>query len=70
MEKVAVRVGYACLNLSLKDSFRNYRLATVEKKDEEKITEVIWHNIRLLREIIDYNIKNNFFYLGKCWCFL
>ena len=61
MEEVAVRVGYACLNLSLKESFKNYRLATVEKKDEEKITQVIWHNIRLLREIIDYNIKHNIY---------
>lgn len=61
MDQVAVRVGYACLNLSFKDSFRNYRLATVEKKDEEKITDVIWHNIRLLREIVEYNIKHNIF---------
>lgn len=61
MAQVAIRAGYACLNLSLKDSFRNYRLATVEKKDEAKITEVIWHNIRLLREIVEYNIKHNIF---------
>ncbi|MBE6022042.1 MAG: UV DNA damage repair endonuclease UvsE [Cellulosilyticum sp.] len=61
MEQVAVRAGYACLNLSLKESFRNYRLATVEKEDEEKITQVIWHNIRLLREIVEYNIKHNIY---------
>lgn len=60
-QQTAVRVGYACLNLSFKDSFRNYRLATVEKKEEEKITDVIWHNIRLLREIIEYNIKHNIY---------
>lgn len=60
-EKLKVRVGYACINLSFKDSYKNYRLATVEKKDEEKITNVLWHNIRLLREIIDYNIKHNIY---------
>ena len=60
-EKTRVRVGYACINLSLKDSFRNYRLSTVEKKNEDKIKEVIWHNIRLLREIVDYNIKHNIY---------
>lgn len=60
-KETAVRVGYACINLSLKESFRNYRLATVEKKEEEKITEVIWHNIRLLRKIIEYNIKHNIY---------
>ena len=61
MNQVAVRAGYACINLSLKESFRNYRLATVEKEDEEKITEVIWHNVRLLRQIVEYNIKHNIY---------
>lgn len=61
MQPVKVRAGYACINLSLKESFRNYRLATVENKDEDKITEVIWHNIRLLRKIIEYNIKHHIY---------
>lgn len=56
-----IRVGYACINLSLKESFKNFRLATVEKKDEEKIIEVMWHNIRLLRKIIDYNMEHNIY---------
>lgn len=61
MQQIKVRVGYACLNLSMKESFRNYRLATVEKEDREKITEVIWHNIRLLRQIVEYNVKHNIY---------
>lgn len=61
MEQAAVRVGYACINLSLKESFRNFRLATVEKEDYNKITEVIWHNIRMLRQIIEYNVKHNIY---------
>lgn len=56
-----IRAGYACINLSLKDSFKNFRLATIEKKDEEQITKVLWHNIALLRNIIDYNIKHNIY---------
>lgn len=56
-----IRAGYACINLSLKESFKNFRLATVEKKDEARITEVLWHNITLFRNIIDYNIKHNIF---------
>lgn len=60
-EAIKIRPGYACINLSFKESFRNYRLATVEKKEEEKITEVLWHNIRLLKEIIIYNIKHNIY---------
>ena len=60
-EETAVRVGYACINLSFKESFRNYRLKTVENKEEDKITEVIWHNIRLLKKIIEYNIAHNIY---------
>lgn len=60
-EETVIRVGYACINLSLKESFRNYRLKTVETKEEDKITEVIWHNIRLLRKIIEYNVKHNIY---------
>ena len=56
-----IRVGYACINLSIKESFRNFRLSAVQKQDEEKITEVMWHNIRLLKKIIDYNIKHNIY---------
>lgn len=60
-QETAVRVGYACINLSLKESFRNYRLKAVENKEEDKMTEVIWHNIRLLRKIIEYNVKHNIY---------
>lgn len=31
-----IRVGYACINLSIKESFRNFRLSAVQKQDEEK----------------------------------
>ena len=59
--KVHIRAGYACINLALKESFRSFRLSAVEKQDEAKITEVIWHNIRLLKKIIEYNIKHNIY---------
>lgn len=60
-QETAVRVGYACINLSLKESFRNYRLKAVENKEEDKITKVIWHNIRLLRKIVEYNVNHNIY---------
>lgn len=56
-----VRAGYACLNLSLENSFKTFRLKTVEDKDEEKITQVMWHNMRLFKEIILDNIQNNIY---------
>ena len=56
-----VRAGYACLNLSLENSFKTFRLKTVEDKDEEKITQVMWHNMHLFKEIILDNIQNNIY---------
>lgn len=60
-KQTAIRPGYACINVSFKEGFRNYRLATVEKKDEDKITQVMWHNISLLRKIIEYNVNHNIY---------
>ncbi len=57
----SVRPGYACINLLMKKSFRTYRLSAVENRDKNKITDVIWHNIRLFREIIEHNIAQHIY---------
>ncbi|WP_070000789.1 UV DNA damage repair endonuclease UvsE [Cellulosilyticum sp. I15G10I2] len=59
--KTQIRAGYACINLALNTSFRTYRLSTVQHKEKDKISQVIWHNIKLFREIVDYNIAHNIF---------
>lgn len=56
-----VRIGYACINLSLDRKFRTFRWKSVEAKDIEKIKEVIQSNIFLLRDILYDNIKKNIF---------
>lgn len=61
MNSLKVRLGYACINLSLKTKFRTFRLKTVEDQDIPKIREVVHHNIKLLGDIIQYNIKNNIY---------
>ena len=61
MTKLSVRPGYACINLSLGEGFKTFRLKTVENKEEEKITSVIWHNMRLFKEIILDNLQNNIY---------
>ncbi len=58
---IKIRPGYACINNTIKENFRNFRLATVEKKDETKIIEVISHNIKVLNKIIKYNVENNIY---------
>lgn len=61
MNNVKVRVGYACINLSINKKYRTFRLKTVQDKDIKKIQEVIHHNIILFGDIVHYNIKNNIF---------
>ncbi len=61
MTELRIRPGYACINLSIEENFKNFRLATVEKKEVEKLTNVLWHNIRLLRQIIEYNVAHNIY---------
>ena len=58
---IRIRPGYACINASIKENFRNFRLATVEKRDDEKLIDVISHNIRLLNRTIKYNIEHNIY---------
>ncbi len=60
-DKIKVRPGYACINVSIKENFRNFRLATVEKKDNEKLIDVISHNIALLNKTIKYNVEHNIY---------
>ncbi len=61
MSSCKVRIGYACINLSLGKKFRTFRWKSVEDQDIQKIKEVIQHNIILLGDIIYDNIKKNIF---------
>lgn len=59
MSSCQVRIGYACINLTLGKKYRTFRWKSVEDKDINKIKEVIQHNIILLGDIIYDNIKKN-----------
>lgn len=61
MNLCELRIGYACINLSLKKKYRTFRLKTIEDYDIEKIKEVVEQNIILLGNIIYHNIKNNIY---------
>lgn len=61
MNSCKIRVGYACINLSLNKKYRTFRLKAIEDKDINKIKEVIQHNIILLGDIISDNIKKNIY---------
>ena len=61
MNLCQMRIGYACINLSLKKSYRTFRLKAIEEYNIEKIKEIVEQNIILLGDIIHYNIKNNIY---------
>lgn len=61
MEICIVRIGYACINLSIGKKYRTFRLKAIEEQDIAKIKEVIQHNIILLGDIIYDNIKKNIY---------
>lgn len=61
INNMRVRIGYACINLSLNKKYKTFRLKTIQDRDISKIEEVIHHNIILFGDIIHYNIKNNIY---------
>jgi UV DNA damage endonuclease len=53
-----MRLGYACINETLGKTFRSCRVATVEKLGIDVIKERTLENIKLTKEIIEWNISN------------
>lgn len=50
-------IGYACLTIGVLNA--NLKSCTAKNVDEEKLLDLILHNLNSLENIIDYNIKNN-----------
>ncbi|WP_096199678.1 UV DNA damage repair endonuclease UvsE [Bacillus sp. FJAT-45350] len=54
-----MKIGYACLNVTLQTKMRTCRIATVEKEGLTKVKELTIHNLQEVNKIIDWNIENN-----------
>lgn len=54
----SLKVGYACINTSIKEHFRTCRVATVEKKGPEILKELTLENLKLTKRIIEWNIEH------------
>lgn len=50
-------IGYACLTIGVLDA--NLKSCTAKNLSNEKLLGIIEHNLKSLKNIIDYNIKNN-----------
>lgn len=56
MDSSNVKIGYACINLDTNPS--SYKTCRKQNITEEKLREIIEHNLLVLEKSIDYNIKN------------
>lgn len=52
-----MKIGYACLTVGVKET--GFRTCIMKNATEEKLLEIIEHNLNSLENIIDYNIKND-----------
>jgi UV DNA damage endonuclease len=51
-----MEIGYACLTLGVQEA--DFRTCNQKNASEEKLLELITHNLDSLETIVDYNIKN------------
>lgn len=53
------RIGYACINTSIENNFKDCRFASVYKNGISFLKEIILHNLNLTKEILLWNIDKN-----------
>ncbi|WP_227936302.1 UV DNA damage repair endonuclease UvsE [Alkalihalobacillus deserti] len=57
-----MKLGYACINLSLPSKFKTCRLKTVENEGLEKVKELTIHNFNEVLKTIRWNIEQGIFF--------
>ncbi|MFC0560010.1 UV DNA damage repair endonuclease UvsE [Halalkalibacter alkalisediminis] len=57
-----MKLGYACINLSLPSKFRTCRLKTIENEGIEKVKELTLHNFNEVLKNIRWNIDQGIFF--------
>ena len=55
-KKVMMRIGYACLTVGVPNT--ELKTCLLKNASDEKLTELIKHNLNALEKMIDYNIDN------------
>nr|TXF83993.1 UV DNA damage repair endonuclease UvsE [Alkalicoccus halolimnae] len=56
---INVKLGYACINLSVPTKFRTCRLKTVEEQGMEKVKELTLHNFQEVLRALRWNVEHN-----------
>lgn len=57
------RYGYACINMSLKKTYKTLRQKTLEEKGFDYLKSLVLHNLTLLYEQLKWNLENNVFFM-------
>ncbi|MCM3789396.1 UV DNA damage repair endonuclease UvsE [Domibacillus indicus] len=57
-----MRIGYACINMSMPSKFKTCRLKTAETEGMAKIKELALHNLNETLEIIKWNVANRIYF--------
>jgi UV DNA damage endonuclease len=54
-----MKIGYACINMTLPSKFKTCRLKTIESEGIQKVKELTLHNLTETLNVIKWNIENN-----------
>lgn len=57
-----MKVGYACINMTLPSKFKTCRLKTVESEGIQKVKELSLHNLHETLRIIQWNIEHGIYF--------
>lgn len=57
-----MRLGYACINTTLKTKVRTCRLATYRKEGNEKLKEITIENIKMILKTLKWNVENDIYF--------
>lgn len=62
MEGKSVKLGYACINMSMPSKFRTCRLRTVEEQGLEKVKEIAVHNLAEVIRVLEWNATHEIYF--------
>ena len=57
-----MKLGYACLNLTMPTKFRTCRLQTLETKGMTYMKELALHNVTELKKVLEWNIEHGIYF--------
>ncbi|MDQ0206205.1 UV DNA damage repair endonuclease UvsE [Alkalicoccobacillus murimartini] len=57
-----MRLGYPCQNLTIPTVFKTCRLKTVQQKGNEVVKDLTLHNIRELKNVLEWNVSHEIFF--------